>query len=89
MNGLFYSCRRAAELLSQAMDEPLGALTRLRLRMHLSMCRDCARVEEQLGELRRLAGELGFMGGPAGDAPASDPPAEITGAPGQDRADKT
>ncbi len=35
-----HSCRQAAELLSQRLDEPLGLLDTIRLRVHLSMCGD-------------------------------------------------
>ena len=45
---LLHSCRKAAELLSQRMDEPLGWLDSLRLRVHLSMCGNCSNVEDQL-----------------------------------------
>ena len=54
--GLMHSCRRVAELISQSHDEPLGLLDRLRL--HLSMCGNCRTVEQQLGAVSRLAGEL-------------------------------
>ncbi|MEO6032069.1 MAG: zf-HC2 domain-containing protein [Burkholderiaceae bacterium] len=57
MNWL-HSCRRAAELLSQGLDEPLGLLDRLRLRMHLSMCNNCRRVDEQLDNLHALSADL-------------------------------
>lgn len=43
-----HSCKRVAELLSQRLDEPLGLLDALRLRMHLSMCGDCSNVAQQL-----------------------------------------
>ncbi len=62
MNWL-HSCKRVAELLSQGLDEPLGLLDRLRLRMHLSMCDNCRRVEQQLDSLHAMSAEL-FSGDP-------------------------
>lgn len=53
-----YSCRKVAQLLSQRLDEPLGRLDRLRLRMHLSMCGNCRRVEQQLDGLHAVSPRL-------------------------------
>lgn len=61
MNWL-YSCKQVAQLLSQRLDEPLGAIDNLRLRMHLSMCSNCSNVDEQLRQVNALAAGL-FAGG--------------------------
>jgi hypothetical protein len=53
-----YSCRKASELLSRAIDEPLRWPERLRLRLHLSLCGDCRNVQEQLRQLHVLGGRL-------------------------------
>lgn len=53
-----YSCRKVGELLSQQLDEPLGRLERLRLRLHLSMCGNCSNVEQQLVEVKALSADL-------------------------------
>jgi len=74
MKDWFYACRHAAELMSQAMDEPLPWLVRLRLRAHLSMCRNCQRVEQQLHALRGLG--TGLFSGADLEPPADDPPKE-------------
>jgi hypothetical protein len=65
---LMYSCKRVAELLSQNLDEPLGPIDRLRLRMHLSMCSNCSNVERQLIAMKALSTGL-FSSGlePDGD----------------------
>lgn len=67
-----HSCRRVAELLSQALDEPLGLFDRARLRLHLSMCDDCRQVERQFETLHTLSADL-FVdehdGAPGGQAP--------------------
>jgi predicted anti-sigma-YlaC factor YlaD len=67
-----HSCKRVAELLSQRLDEPLGPLDRLRLRVHLSMCDNCRHVESQLAQLRSLSSDLFERphGPPPGEPPA-------------------
>lgn len=55
---LMYSCRKVAELVSRGMDEPLGRLDRLRLRLHLSMCANCRNIEEQMQRVHTLSTEL-------------------------------
>ena len=71
---LTHSCRRVAELLSQRMDEPLGWLDGLRLRVHLSMCDNCRHVSQQLDAVNELTGELfAFDGEPAVDAGSPAP----------------
>ncbi|MDH5538958.1 MAG: zf-HC2 domain-containing protein [Rhizobacter sp.] len=55
---LLHSCRKAAELLSQRMDEPLGWVDSLRLRMHLSMCGNCSNVEDQLACVQSATSDL-------------------------------
>ncbi len=57
MNWL-YSCKQVARLLSQRLDEPLGAFDNLRLRLHLSMCSNCSNVDEQLRQVNALAAGL-------------------------------
>lgn len=64
----FHSCQRVAELLSQRLDEPLGFIDDLRLRVHLSMCGDCRRVGRQLAQMDAPTADL-F----AGDTPIEDP----------------
>ncbi len=50
------NCRQATELLCQARDGRLTRLQRLRLRLHVFLCRYCAAMEknfETLGQLVR------------------------------------
>lgn len=54
----FHSCKRVSELLSQSLDEPLGWFDRIRLRTHLSMCKDCSNVEQQLNTVHALSAGL-------------------------------
>lgn len=82
---LTHSCRRVAELLSQRMDEPLGWLDRLRLRVHLSMCDNCRHVAQQLEAVKELSGELFHLdSGPAMNAGSPAPADTLT--PRADRA---
>lgn len=53
-----HSCRRAAELLSQKLDESLGLLDTIRLRVHLAICRNCRHVQDQLAGVKSLTGAL-------------------------------
>lgn len=53
-----YSCKQVAELLTRRGDEPLGWLDRVRLRVHLLMCNNCRRVEQQLDGVRALTADL-------------------------------
>ncbi|MCU0955748.1 MAG: zf-HC2 domain-containing protein [Hydrogenophaga sp.] len=58
---IFHSCERAAELMSQALDEPLDLADQMRLRIHLKMCGNCLEVEKQMGLLRSLTTQLGAL----------------------------
>lgn len=58
---IFHSCQRAAELMSQALDEPLDLTDQMRLHIHLTMCGDCREVEKQMAKLRELAPKLGAL----------------------------
>jgi hypothetical protein len=66
-----HSCRTAARLLSQAMDEPLGRMDRFQLRLHLFFCLNCRHVQRSVEQIRTLSGELfkdGFdLESPSGD----------------------
>ncbi len=68
---VLHSCKRAAELLSQSLDEPLDMVDSLRLRMHLSMCGNCRHVEEQLQLIHHLSADVGILD-LCGDTSSSD-----------------
>ena len=59
------SCREAADLVSQGLDRRLGLGERLRLRVHLALCRSCARYRVQLRFLRRAMTRLAARPGSA------------------------
>ena len=48
----FTQCEETMRLLSRAMDEPIGFLQRLAIRMHCFVCPGCARYRGQLPWLR-------------------------------------
>jgi len=75
-----HSCKRLAELLSQRLDEPLGAIDEMKLRLHLSLCGNCRNVEQQLSGVHAAAAEL-FSGGADLDDTVPDGPS----AKGSDR----
>jgi len=58
---LLHSCKKAAELLSQSLDEPLDMVDKLRLRMHLSMCGNCRNVEEQFNMIHKMGAQIGTL----------------------------
>lgn len=70
-----HSCRQVAELLSQSLDEPLGPIDRLRMRVHLSMCGNCRNVEQQIKGIEAMAADLFANGPPQVDALPPAPPA--------------
>lgn len=66
--GWMHSCKQVAELLTRSLDEPLGFVERLRLRLHLHICGDCANVDRQLAALKAQGQDLFAEG--VGDEPA-------------------
>jgi hypothetical protein len=48
------TCKETTELASRAMDERLSFGDRLALRMHLAICENCTRFNQQLQDMRRL-----------------------------------
>lgn len=48
------SCVKAAELMSQALDEPLGVVDQLRLKYHVTICGNCRNVDDQFKQLSGL-----------------------------------
>lgn len=51
---LMYSCKKVAELLLQAQDEPLNLVQQAQLKMHLIGCGDCENFSNQLKSIRSL-----------------------------------
>lgn len=47
------TCKEATVLASRTMDETLPLAERMSLRLHLAVCRNCARFARQLHDMRR------------------------------------
>ncbi len=59
MKRVIITCKDAHRLMSENMDHPLRLGTRLRLRLHLSICDACSRVARQFKVLRDSVQRLG------------------------------
>jgi predicted anti-sigma-YlaC factor YlaD len=53
------SCKEASRLVSQSHDRELSLGERVRLRVHLAICRGCRAFSAQLAFLRRAVRRLG------------------------------
>lgn len=49
------TCRDVSRLVSDAMDQELALVTRVRVRMHLLLCPPCKNYEDQVRFLRQTA----------------------------------
>ncbi len=52
MSNLMLTCKEASRLISEELDRKPGVAQWLALRMHLSLCEGCRRVNMQLQFLR-------------------------------------
>jgi len=50
---ILLSCKKASHLLSEAQDRPLNLGERLRLDMHLAICKGCRNYRQQMAFIRR------------------------------------
>ncbi|MHB1053851.1 MAG: anti-sigma factor family protein [Thiobacillus sp.] len=48
------TCQNASHLVSESQDRSLGLFESWGLRMHVWMCINCRRFENQIGQMRRL-----------------------------------
>ena len=55
---LMYSCAQAAKLSSRAMEQPLTPSQRVRLKLHLMMCKRCSNFTQQIEFLRRASRKI-------------------------------
>ena len=51
---MMITCREFARMASRGMDQRLPFMMRMKFRLHLLMCKACARYKKQLGILRLL-----------------------------------
>ncbi len=59
------SCKEATRLLSASQDRELTLFERLRLRLHLAMCRGCANFDRQMKFLRKASRQFAARAGRA------------------------
>ncbi len=45
---LMFNCREMARLASEELDHPLGFWVKMRMFMHLLMCKDCRTYHDQI-----------------------------------------
>ena len=60
------SCKEVSKLLSDRLDQRLGRMDTLGLRVHLAMCKACSRVAQQFELLRNGIGKLPKIQDPRG-----------------------
>lgn len=64
------TCKQVTRLLSEAQDRKLGIAERLKLEMHLTICKGCSNFKAQMNFLRaacrRFPGRDDDAGGGAG-----------------------
>ncbi len=53
MKGLL-TCKETTKLASRALDERLPFTERIAMRLHLAICKNCMRFNQQLKQMRRL-----------------------------------
>jgi len=51
-----FSCKEVSQLVSESMDRALPFYQRVLIRMHLLMCKYCARLREQFEAIRAGSG---------------------------------
>lgn len=75
------SCKDVTRLLSESMDHSLPLGKRIGVRLHLLICKFCARYERQLllirETVRRLVATEGIPGEPTGETLSEDAKARI------------
>ena len=75
MNHWMFRCDEVSRKVSQAMDAPLPLHQRVAVRIHLMMCRYCARFRRQLAMLRHMSRMVESR--PAGEGLSSEAKARI------------
>ena len=54
MGHWMFNCREVSRMVSKSMDTRLPLMQRIFIRMHLVMCRYCARIRKQLLLIRQM-----------------------------------
>lgn len=61
MSRLMPTCAKVTHLVSIGMDEDLTLRNRMKVRLHLLMCKWCSMFEKQVRLVRKLARENAFL----------------------------
>jgi hypothetical protein len=69
MPKLMDNCKDISRLVSDRMDRPLSWGKRLRIRVHLMMCRGCSNFARQMGTIRSASRLLAERLGSERDRP--------------------
>ena len=54
------TCKEVHRLISENMDRPLTWVERMRMRLHLLICRVCTNFQKQMSTLRRALREFPY-----------------------------
>ncbi|BBO69410.1 hypothetical protein DSCA_33400 [Desulfosarcina alkanivorans] len=77
MTHWMFCCRDVSQKVSQSLDGPLPFHHRMAVRIHLMMCRYCARVRRQLILLRAMSRQVDSDPSTPRDAAALSPEARL------------
>lgn len=47
------SCKEATQLMSASQERPLSVAEKMQLKLHVTICKGCARFDEQMNFIRR------------------------------------
>lgn len=65
------SCREMTQLMSQQLDRRLSRYERVKLRLHLMMCKGCRNFERNLSDMRQIFTGIGTQDKNSGEAPGT------------------
>lgn len=58
MDKIMLTCREVSWLSSKELDTRLPFLTRVQIKMHVTMCKTCYRYRKQLTAIRSMVGKV-------------------------------
>ncbi len=51
---MMFTCREMVDLISQELDQKVSLFSKLKMAMHLAMCRDCKTYSDQIRSVETL-----------------------------------
>jgi predicted anti-sigma-YlaC factor YlaD len=69
MNHWMFNCKAVTQIVSESMDRVLPIHHQVLIRMHLLMCKYCARFNRQLLVIREVCRSEEMMSGESDDTP--------------------